>query len=130
MTYNIEVFDENSSSLIPAELFVEDTSNGVVLKLAIGNKSYNANDTFPFVALCKIREDLEQERKKICCKGNRIDVHPSGRMLVGFNAYKLVLGNQALDKDIVNIFSPETNLSLLGTVEEQKSKYNEWLNSL
>ena len=105
MTHNIEVFDENLSSLIPAELFVEDTSNGVVLKLVIGNKSYNANDTFPFVALCKIREDLEEEGKKICCKGNRIDVHPSGRMLIGFNAYKLILGNQALDKDIVNIFS-------------------------
>ena len=130
MTHNLEVFDERSSSSVPAELIVEDTSNGVVLQLNICNKSYNASDTFPFVALCKIRKELEQEGKKICCKGNRIDVHPSGRMLVGFNAYKLAIGNQVSDKDIINIFSPETDLSLLGTVEEQKSKYNDWLNSL
>ena len=128
--YDLKVFKVENHDTEPALLIVFDSSVGVDLTLIVAQNVYSASDTFPFVALQKIRRVLEESGELLCCAGGRIDVHPSGRMLVGFNAYKLIKGQPVKKGSVVSIFKVEDDILALGTVQEQDDFYAEWLESL
>lgn len=85
-----------------------------------------------FDCLLKIRETLDRNGLKILCNGARYDVYPSRmsrQMSMGIKAYVLVKGRQASEKDLIGIFD-EAEPARIGTIEQQRSYYNEWLESL
>lgn len=130
MEHNLKIID-SKNTYFDTFIKVLDEPHGVTISIKwLDENEIVETDTFPFVCLCKLRTMLEKRNLKLCCKGNRIDVYPSGRMLVGFNAYILKKGIQASSDDIVNIFEPEDNINLFCTVAEQENYYNLWLNSL
>jgi hypothetical protein len=85
-----------------------------------------------FDCMIKIRARLEEMNIKMLCNAARYDVYPS-RMLrqmgKGVKGYRLTLGNQASEKDLVDIFEVASGESI-GTVQQQQEYYNKWLDSL
>lgn len=129
MKYNIQIL-VGQKNLIDALLEVKDEPHGVTLTLKWGQNSLiQKENTFPFICLKEVRLELERSDIKLCVKGSRRDVHPSGGMLAGFGAYLLKMGERASDKDIIRIFDIEHNTEYLSTVEEQELYYKEWLQS-
>ncbi|MBL0741391.1 hypothetical protein [Chryseolinea lacunae] len=85
-----------------------------------------------FACLLQIREIFEKDNTKILCNGARYDVYPSrmSRLMgKGTNAYVLIIGKQALEENLVDIFEP-ADLDKIGTVQQQRNYYNAWLDSL
>jgi len=85
-------------------------------------------DDFPFLALIKIRMELEKLGVKILCNGSRIDVYPSGMGMMSLKAYELKLGEQA--KKLLNIFEPTEEIDKIATIEDQRLYFENWLKSL
>ena len=110
------------------EVKISYNKDDVTLHLIMKNYFHSSTNTFPFDALVDIRLKLEEENKRICCKGSRIDVFPSGQMLVGFLASYLEMGQQMTK--FVNILDSEEDINLLSTVKEQEEYYDKWLDSL
>lgn len=67
------------------------------------------------------RRTLDAQGIKVLCEGARPNVFPSPMARAGgaLKAYSLTLGEQALSKDLVNIFDPVANAEDVGTVTEQ-----------
>jgi hypothetical protein len=87
----------------------------------------SVDDDFPFIALAKIRLELERQGIKILCNGSRLDVYASEMSLTSIKAYVLEIGKQATE--IVNIFDP-TDLEKIASVEDQKKYRLKWLEAL
>jgi hypothetical protein len=109
----IEYFDENSNNF---------------LQYRCKDLISTAEDSFPFFALVKLRQQLEKMNKKLLCNGARIDVYPSGSSAVGLMAYELRPGKQA--KKLVNILDPSHDLQKIVSVDQQKAFRDAWLTSL
>ena len=129
MILNLNVLDSDNT-LVKCELNVEELNNEVLLSLIMKDEIYQEKDTFPFVALCNLRLILEKQKRKICCKGNRLDVYSSGSTLVGFNAYMLKIGKPANDNDIICLFDEEIEFDKLSSVNEQEEYFYKWIESL
>lgn len=128
-THKISLFQ--NGDIKHGEINIEEFETNVKMTLKIdSNKNYSSTETFPFVALTKIRQQLEMEGIVIMCKGARKDVYPSGRMLVGYNAYMLKLGKQAENNEIVSIFDEEVDLDAISSPQSQEEFYNTWLKSI
>lgn len=95
------------------------------LELEYKNKSITAINDFPFLALIKIREELEKQGIKILCNGSRVDVYPSGMALSSLKAYELKMGEPA--RKLLNIFEPTDNLEKIATINDQKAFWEKWL---
>jgi len=79
-----------------------------------------------------LRLKFGREDKLILCAGARYDVAPSRmtlQMSNGLYAYKLTLGKQTSNSDIIDIFD-EAPVSKIATVDKQKEFYRNWINSL
>ncbi len=86
-----------------------------------------------FDALVCIRRQLEPQGARVRCYGSAVNVYPSPMGLSmghGRKAYSLTLGRRALKDDLVDIFARTPDDVKLGTVDEQESFYDEWLQSL
>jgi hypothetical protein len=82
------------------------------------------------IAFREIRQKLEEKGKRIFCKGSRLNVHPSGRQLIGETAYCLKLGHRVTSSDVENIFDFEEDESSIASISDQESFYKEWLASI
>ena len=100
-------------------------ASGCVLAEATSDISF-------FKAFIAMRLILERMNLILYCRGCEEDVYPSPMqesMGTPLLAYKNVLGRQALNSDIVNIW--ECNDSTTpATVEQQQAFHNKWLESL
>lgn len=85
-----------------------------------------------FYALVELRKKLEIQNIKLLCKGCSEHVYPSPMILSmgdAVMAYKLTLGKQAFQKDLVNIFEP-CKCDEYATVEQQYKYYERWIASI
>lgn len=85
-----------------------------------------------FDAVCKVRIQLETLGIRMLCNGSRVDAYPSrmARDMGGAaSLYLLTKGEQARIDNLVAIFD-EAPVETIGTVEDQRSYYSDWLSSL
>jgi hypothetical protein len=85
-----------------------------------------------FSALCNLRLELDKSDIKLLCNGCRIDTYVSRmsrQMGGGRKVYQLTMNKQAGLDSLVDIFG-EAPADKIGTVEEQKTFYQKWLDSL
>lgn len=85
-----------------------------------------------FECLIQLRSIFNHKDSEILCNGCRYDVYPSRmsrQMSKGLKAYVLTLGKQAKQNDIVDIFG-KAEREKIGTVQQQREYYTNWLNSL
>lgn len=85
-----------------------------------------------FGALLKFRLRIEPDGYLLLCNAARKDAYPSRMMLQmggGRKIYILSYGLQASDEDLVDVLGMAT-IDQVGTVEEQRIGYENWLRSL
>jgi len=83
-----------------------------------------------FECLIALRRELEKTGAQILCNGSRTDAYPSGmsRSMGGARmVYLMELGRPA--KELVEIFG-KADLEKIGSVEQQRSYFRMWLDSL
>ncbi len=91
-------------------------------------KIYEGKDIY--ACLAKVRADLPHIT--FLCKGAKINVMPSrmaSQMSSGLIAYKMTLGKQATDEDLVHLFDYEEE-NLTNDPKEQIDFFKKWLASL
>jgi hypothetical protein len=85
-----------------------------------------------FSALLALRSELEKEKIQIVCNGSAKNVYPSRMQLsmgTGRKAYKLSIGQQAKNSNMVDIFDCDEELEFVD-IDEQSKYYSEWLKSI
>lgn len=85
-----------------------------------------------FSALQALREELEKGNLQIVCNGAAKSVYPSPMQMSmgsGRKAYKLSMGQQAKNSDVVDIFDCDEELEFVDR-DEQSKYYTEWLKSV
>ena len=90
----------------------------------------DVEDNYPFLALSKIRLELEKIGVKIMCNGARLNVYPSGAALGSLKAYELEMGKSVTAASLVFIFDGFNDIAQIATVAKQKEYYRKWLNSV
>jgi hypothetical protein len=102
----------------------------VTVSYEAGGEKIIKQDAYPFLALVAIRKELEEREAKILCKGSQLNVYPSGAALSSLKAYELELGKSVGRENLVVIFDPVPDVSLIASIDEQKRFYNRWLESV
>lgn len=85
-----------------------------------------------FDAICTLRGHLEQSGGRLLCNAARTDAYPSRmsrEMGSGRMVYILRTGMPASRADLVDMFEPADSM-LVGSVDEQRKRYEEWVRSL
>lgn len=125
-SYKLKAFNDQGYSDCELVLTI---ANRYKLQLISNRLKINLEfeDDFPFVALKKIRQELDHMHIKLLCNGSRIDVYPSGMSLSSLMAYELKMGQPAIS--LVNIFEP-ADVEKIVSVEEQGVYRSQWLKSL
>lgn len=126
-----------NGKMLNAELVCceEDPNNieNVLLRLIFQGQTLEGSSEIGFFdALCDIRKELEKNGLRIICYGASRNVYPSPMirsMGTGEKAYKLTMGKQALNEDLVSIFNAGPDIDPV-TIEEQEYFYTNWLKSL
>lgn len=109
----------------------EEESVRAVLKF--GDARVEAVGENYFDALASVRRQLEKTGAMIRCYGSAVNVFPSPMALSmgrGRKAYRLTLGQQARQNDLVDIFASAPDDVILGSVDDQEQFYEKWLKSL
>lgn len=92
----------------------------------------NGSDLFECLSILR-SQYLEKKGCLILCNGACFDAYPSRmtrQMGGGRKVYKTRMGHQARTSDLIDIFEPVSDLSLISTVDEQIEFHEKWLNSL
>lgn len=132
-SFNV-IFKMSDNNFFEGEFICETVSYSFCypsshLTLQLGEKTFQKSARDYFEALCKMREDLEQQQIYPCCYGACKNVYPIGLvrgMGNGLKAYNLEFGEQA--KKLVNIFAGNKDIEPV-TVAEQKKFYEDYCNS-
>jgi hypothetical protein len=126
-TRNIKII--NSRAVEIAEVLYALAPATLSVNFADGSSIKSSGNNL-FECFSQIRTSLP--RIVFLCKGAKRNVYPSrmsSQMAGGLLAYELKLGEQALKKDIVNIFDYEES-DIVESPEEQAIFFKKWLNSL
>lgn len=109
-----------------------DDPDNVIVEINIADSYFRSESSGCFLALLEIRKSLEEQDIYLFCYGASKNVYQSGMagdMGSGDMAYRLSMGEQALRKDLVNIF--DTGVDIIpSTIAEQVEYYEEWFRSL
>jgi len=102
------------------------------LVLEVGGERFERAGEDVFDCLLSIRQELEERGMQIHVNGACVDVWPSPMsrsMGGGRRAYRMTFGQQALTKDLVDIFDMAED-GRLGTISEQTQYRADWFKSL
>lgn len=119
----------NNKNVETAEVLYRSDPVILDIKFADGSSSESSGSNL-FECFSKIRTSLPEI--VFLCKGAKRNVYPSrmsSQMANGLLAYELKLGEQALKKDIVNIFDHD-EIDIVGSSEDQAEFFKRWLGSL
>ena len=109
-----------------------DDEDMVLLEITVeGQKISYKSENF-FSALVNLREELEKKNIQIICNGAAKNIYPSPMQMSmgdGRTAYKLCMGKQARNSDVVDIFDYDEDLEF-ANIEDQSKYYAEWLESI
>jgi hypothetical protein len=127
---------DNKVNQIVAELILyeeaPENEDMVLLEIVFGEKKFISEERDFFSALVSLRKELEQENLQIACNGAAKNVYPSPMqqtMGYGRKAYKLQVGYQATNENIVDIFGCDNDLDFV-SLEEQSNFYTLWIKSV
>lgn len=131
---NIEIQDINilnNGKIEKNKLFLLEIEDEINLKIEIKNVIYFSKGDNIFDSIVELRKKLESKDIYLLCNASVVNIYPSPMQkdFGGTKAYKLQMGKQALLADVVDIFDYNSELKI-GSVEEQKKFYENWLKSL
>ena len=110
-----------------------ETADAVKIRITCGDTVLEAeSERGFFYALRDIRIELSKRNAELKCCGATENVYPSpmiAAMGYGEKAYRLTMGRQALNADLVSIFDVDLEGRTVST-KEQDAYYQRWLASL
>lgn len=109
-----------------------DDEDVVLIELNIDTQKISIKGENFFSALQELRGELEKKDIQIVCNGAAKNVYPSPMQMSmgsGRKAYRLFIGQQASNSDVVDIFDYEEGLDFV-KIKEQSKYYAEWLKSV
>lgn len=104
----------------------------VLLEITVDCQKVSYKSENFFYALMNLRKELENKNIQIICNGAAKNIYPSPMQMSmgsGKTAYKLCMGKQARNSDVVDIFDCDEDLEF-ANIEEQSKYYAEWLKSI
>jgi hypothetical protein len=110
----------------------DDEQDHCLLVCRYRSKTISSQESDFFEALASIRRRLQAEGLMPYCYGASVNVFPSGMardMGQGLKAYKLTLGKQAKNADLVGIFDEGIDV-VPADVDAQEQFFRKWLGSL
>ena len=121
----------NNGKIEKNKLFLLEIEDGINLKIEIKNVIYFSKGDSIFDSIVELRKKLESKDIYLLCNASVVNIYPSPMQkdFGGTKAYKLQMGKQAVLADVVDIFDYNSELKI-GSVEEQKKFYENWLKSL
>jgi len=124
----------NEEKQIYTDLFLYDDAEDdkVLLEIIVENHMLRYKDDNFFSALLELRNELEKKNIQIICNGSAKNIYPSPMQMnmgSGRSAYKLFIGKQAQNINIVDIFDCDEDLEFV-SIEEQYNYYTEWTRSI
>lgn len=128
------ISDTKCSILADLILYEESPTNEdmVLIEIIIdGQKIIVEREDF-FTALQDLRKELKKRSIQIACNGAARNVYPSPMQISmgsGRMAYRLNMGQQARNSDVVDIFDCDEDLVFVD-IEEQSNYYAAWLKSI
>ena len=123
---NIECINQKDKKIINAELSL--FQNGCELNLKFNEIVYKSFDEYPFVALMKLRLQIEELGYYICIIGSLINVFFDRRNAVSTYAIQLDL-NKKETTFVKDIFEKTNDYLNLSSVDEQYKFHENWLKS-
>jgi len=133
---NIKLINKEALPVGKASLSIHESDQNFNILVFLDNKKIEFSSSDYFEALKLFREYLYEEKSLFPnLKGALKSVYPSRmsrQMSGGEMAYRYVMGKQADDTDLINIFDEidEMDYSNLVSVPNQLSNYKKWLKSL
>lgn len=129
--FTLEFVEINSGKPISGTVTVDGKYGDYILEAHFAGRQETSRAHLYWPALCQLRQEVETAGFLIACKGSRIDVHPSGMMMDSGvpQAYLVKIGVAASLDEVVDIFSRETDLNSLATVDEQDEHFQLWLST-
>lgn len=109
-----------------------DDEDMVLIETTIDGQKFSYKSENFFSALQALRKELETKNIQIVCNGAAKNIYPSPMQMSmgsGRKAYKLSMGQQAKNSDVVDIFDCDENLDFVN-LDEQSKYYSEWLKSV
>lgn len=109
-----------------------DDEDVVLLEITVDNQKLSYKSENFFSALLNLRKELEKKNIQIICNGAAKNIYPSPMQMCmgsGRTAYKLCMGKQARNLDVVDIFDCDEGLEF-SNIEDQSKYYAEWLKSI
>ncbi|MGL5149256.1 MAG: hypothetical protein ACRC7N_01620 [Clostridium sp.] len=109
-----------------------DDEDMVLLEIIVDGQKVSYKSENFFSALINLRKELEKKNIQIICNGAAKNIYPSPMQMSmgsGRTAYKLCMGKQARNSDVVDIFDCDEDLEF-ANIEEQSKYYAEWLKSI
>ncbi len=126
----------NSERTIFEDLFLyeeaPDDEDMVLIETTIDSQKFSFKSENFFSALQALRKELETKNIQIVCNGAAKNIYPSPMQISmgsGRKAYKLSMGQQAKNLDVVDIFDCDEELDFVN-MDEQLKYYTEWLKSV
>jgi O-phosphoseryl-tRNA(Cys) synthetase len=115
--------------LLKIELFENEDNDQISMTVKYQNEVYFSHGDCYFSVFQELKDKLLKNNIGLQCYGSLINVHASAIMCNVAKAYFLKMGEQALNKDIINIFE-YINIHEFATKQQQNEFYNNWLNSI
>ncbi len=109
-----------------------DDEDMVLIEVMVDCKKNSYKSENFFLALLNLRRELEKENIQVICNGAAKNIYQSPMQMSmgsGRKAYKLCMGKQARNSDLVDIFDCDEDLEFVN-IEEQSKYYDEWLKSI
>lgn len=131
--YNLKVQIDNSTTEdVQLKVYEESPENPELIRLELitSKANYCAQGEYYFETLQDLRKSLESENIHLLCNGSVRNIYPSAMMVsMGCSkAYRMTLGQPALNKDIVeDIFNDDLVIEY-STVDEQEEFFQSWIN--
>lgn len=121
---NVELFINGKQDT--AQLIIDSNT----IKLIYLKQEWIGSDSIPFIALNKLRLQLENANILLLVNGSRIDVFPSGMQMSMqmTGAYINVMGETG--GEVVDIFDDCSDLDFISTVRNQEQFHKDWIESI
>lgn len=130
MVLVIKAFNIKSKEEFNLNFSIEENEDDlIIISTKLNDEVITVTDDFYFIALQKIRIKLLDKEIDLKCYGAMENVYPSPMMMNTTKGYFLRKGQQAKEKDIVDIFD-YFDIKNSVSVEKQNLFYHNWIKSL
>jgi hypothetical protein len=126
--YLLKCFD--GARFYDSNLQFRTAAGEIEINLECENIRIRVTDTYPFLALTKIRLELAKHHLVLICNGAKLNVYPSGAALQSIKAYELEMGKPVTKENLVVIFESTDDVDKIVSVDQQKEFYRKWLESV